>query len=77
MPMNPSYEIAKVAVALGLDEMWDVLVPVEHGSIWARFSKHLENVSKLPSVGLTVKDILKRGHLAPLTKDLVSSVCYT
>lgn len=75
MPVNASYETAKVAAALGLDEMWDALVPVEQGSEWARFSKHLELISKIPNgTGLTVKDILKRGHLAPLTKELVISV---
>lgn len=73
MPVNPSYEAAKVAAALGLDEVWEMPVPVEHGSVWARFSKHLEIVSKKPSAGLTVKDVLKRGHLAPLTKELVLS----
>jgi cytochrome b involved in lipid metabolism len=74
MPVNPSYESAKVAAALGLDELWDALVPVDQGSEWARFSKHLEIVSKVPHAGLTVKDVLKRGHLAPLTKGLVNSV---
>jgi hypothetical protein len=74
MPVNPSYEAAKVAAALGLDEMWDAFIPVEQGSEWARFAKHLEIVSKASNTGLTVKDILKRGHLAPLTKGLVQSV---
>lgn len=74
MPVNPSFETAKVAAALGLDELWDVIVPVEQGSEWARFSNHLKIVSKRPNTGLTVKDVLKRGHLAPLTKDLVITV---
>ena len=74
MPVNASYEAAKVAAALGMDEMLDTLVPVEDGSVWSRFSKHLETISKKPGAGLTVKDILKRGHLAPLTKDMVLSV---
>jgi sulfite reductase alpha subunit-like flavoprotein/predicted heme/steroid binding protein len=74
MPMNASHEIAKVAAALGLDQLMETIVPVEQGSVWARFSKHMEIVSKRPSTGLTVKDILRRGHLAPLTKDLVLSV---
>ncbi|KAF2703230.1 hypothetical protein K504DRAFT_508145 [Pleomassaria siparia CBS 279.74] len=74
MPINPSYETAKVAAALGLEDMWDSVVPVEQGSVWARFSKHLEVISKKPSAGLTVKDVLKRGHLAPLTKDLVLTI---
>jgi sulfite reductase alpha subunit-like flavoprotein len=74
MPMNPAYEMAKVAAALGLDDMLDVIVPLEQGSEWGRFSRHLEMVSKSQTGGLTVKDILKRGHLAPLTKDLVYTV---
>jgi cytochrome b involved in lipid metabolism len=74
MPMNASHEIAKVAAALGLDQLMEAIVPVEQGSVWARSSKHMEIVSKRPSTGLTVKDILRRGHLAPLTKDLVLSV---
>ncbi|KAF2682379.1 hypothetical protein K458DRAFT_405660 [Lentithecium fluviatile CBS 122367] len=77
MPVNPSYEAAKVAAALGLDELWDTIVPIEQGSEWARFSKHLEIVSKVRSAGLTVKDILKRGHLAPLTKEFVISIHQT
>lgn len=74
MPINPSYEIAKVAAALGLDEMMDTVLPVEQGSEWARFSNHLETVSKVSTGGLTVKEVLKRGHLAPLTKDLVLAI---
>lgn len=75
MPVNPSYEVAKVTAALGLEELMDSIVPVEQGSEWARFSKHLEMISKAPSGGLTVKEVLKRGHLAPLTKDIVINVC--
>lgn len=74
MPINQSYEVVKITAALGLDRMLDAIVPVEQGSVWARFSKHLGVVSKQPNVGLTVKDVLKRGHLAPLTKDLVLTV---
>jgi hypothetical protein len=74
MPINPSYETAKVAAALGLDSMMDNIVPVEQGSEWARFSKHLGIVTKSRSGGLTVKDVLRRGHLAPLTKEVVLSV---
>ncbi|KAF2831689.1 hypothetical protein CC86DRAFT_275958, partial [Ophiobolus disseminans] len=72
MPVNASHEVAKVIAALGLDQMMDAVVPVEQNSVWARFSKHTELVSKRPSTGLTVKDILKRGHLAPLTKDILA-----
>ena len=76
MPINPPYEIVKVAAALGLEEMLDYIVPVEQGSEWGRFSRHLEMVSKVPSAGLTIRDILKRGHLAPLTKDIIHTVCF-
>lgn len=74
MPINPPYETAKVAAALGLESLMDNIVPVEQGSEWARFSKHLATVTKSPSSGLTVRDVLRRGHLAPLTKDVVLSV---
>ncbi|CAO2656703.1 Nn.00g055060.m01.CDS01 [Neocucurbitaria sp. VM-36] len=74
MPINPSYEVAKIIAALGLDRTLETIVPIERGSVWARFSNHLGLVSRQPSLGLRVLDILKRGHLAPLTKDLVLAV---
>ncbi|KAF2261865.1 hypothetical protein CC78DRAFT_499454 [Lojkania enalia] len=77
MPINASYETTKVAAALGLEDMMEAIVPVEQGSEWARFSKHMEIISKAPSAGLKVKDVLKRGHLAPLTKELIVSVHQT
>ncbi|PSN69753.1 hypothetical protein BS50DRAFT_618748 [Corynespora cassiicola Philippines] len=77
MPVNSNYEVAKVAAALGLEELLDTIVPVESASEWARFSKHLGLISKTLSTGLTVRDVLKRGHLAPLTKDLVLSIHQT
>lgn len=73
MPFNTTAEVDKVAAALGLEDFMNQLVPVEKGSEWSRFSKHMTSISKAPSAGLAVKDILKRGHLAPLTKDLVMS----
>ncbi|KAF2008150.1 sulfite reductase flavo protein alpha-component [Amniculicola lignicola CBS 123094] len=74
MPINMSYETSKVAAALGLEELMDTVVPVEQGSEWARFSKNMEIISKTPTAGLCVKDVLKRGHLAPLTKDIVLTI---
>ncbi|KAH7077016.1 hypothetical protein BKA63DRAFT_565377 [Paraphoma chrysanthemicola] len=74
MPMNAPHEVSKVVAALGLDHLMETVVPVEQGSIWARFSEHLRLVSKRTGTGLTVRDILRRGHLAPLTKELVLSV---
>lgn len=77
MPINQFYEVSKIIAALGLDQMLDIIVPLEQGSVWARFSKHLELVSKQQNLGLTVKSILERGHLAPLTKDMVLSIHQT
>ncbi|KAG4411688.1 hypothetical protein IFR04_015186 [Cadophora malorum] len=72
MPLNTWNEVAKVAAALGLEDMLDRPVPTNHAPEWGRFAKHLASVSRTPNVpDLTVRDILRRGHLAPLTKDLV------
>lgn len=76
MPLNSWEECAKVVAALGLENMLDSPV-VSLDRIWKRFAEHLEAVDKGPgsqttgSRRLTVKDILRRGHLAPLTKELV------
>lgn len=72
MPLNSWEECAKVAAALGLDEMLDVQVPVNKS--WGRFAEHLGSVSRGPPGPITVQDILRRGHLAPLTQDLVLRV---
>ncbi|KAH9213060.1 hypothetical protein DL95DRAFT_367474 [Leptodontidium sp. 2 PMI_412] len=69
MTLNNWTECAKVAAALGLDEMLDH--PVTLNTSWERFAQHLGSVSNVPTPQLTVKDILRRGHLAPLGKELV------
>ncbi|KAL2064033.1 hypothetical protein VTL71DRAFT_4527 [Oculimacula yallundae] len=69
MTLNNWTECAKVAAALGLDEMLDQ--PVALNSIWEGFAQHLGSVSGTRPPQLTVKDILRRGHLAPLGKELV------
>jgi hypothetical protein len=74
MPLNTWDEVAKITAALGLEDLMDQPVPTEKSPEWTRFSKHLASVSRLPSVHLTVRDILRRGHIAPLTKDLVMAV---
>ena len=71
MPLNSWEEVSKVSAALGLDGLLDTVVPLEHSSEWQLFTKHLASVSRREFLQLTVKDILRRGHLAPLTKDLV------
>ncbi|GJD02427.1 sulfite reductase flavoprotein alpha-component [Colletotrichum higginsianum] len=79
MPLNSWEECAKVAAALGLDTMLEG--PVLLDRKWSRFAEHLETVSNhgVPNPltrtrKLTVKDVLRRGHLAPLTQELVLKV---
>lgn len=73
MPLNSWEECARVAAALGLDALLDA--PVKLDSKWTRFAKHIESVSRSgPAPDLTVKDILRRGHLAPLTQELVLKI---
>lgn len=69
MPLNSWMECAKVAAALGIDSMLDD--PVTLVGSWPRFATHLGSVSRTAKPQLTVRDILRRGHLAPLTKELV------
>jgi len=72
MPVNSWAEVNKVTAALGLDEFLDKSVPVAHVPDWHRFSKHLKAINKSDGpASVTVQDILRRGHLAPLTKDLI------
>ena len=73
MPLNSWSECAKVAAALGLADYLDYRVALNEK--WQRFAQHLGAVSHMsnPHV-LTVKDILRRGHLAPITKELALKV---
>lgn len=72
MPLNSWTEVNKVTAALGLDEFLQTIVPVAHTPDWNRFAKHIKAVNKLDGAAtVTVQDILRRGHLAPLTKDLI------
>jgi hypothetical protein len=75
MPLNTWNEVAKMAAALGLDEIMDQPVPTEKSLEWTRFGKHIASVNRSPSAQLTVRDILRRGHISPLTKELVMAVC--
>ncbi|KAH7358092.1 cytochrome b5-like Heme/Steroid binding domain-containing protein [Plectosphaerella cucumerina] len=72
MPLNSWDECAKVMAALGLQEYIDV--PVEVDGVWARFENHLGSVRRTAKPKLTVGDILRRGHLAPITKDLALKI---
>ncbi|KAK3381069.1 hypothetical protein B0H63DRAFT_415824 [Podospora didyma] len=72
MPLNSWTECAKVAAALGLADYLDYQVPLSPK--WQRFAQHLGSVSRTSTPQLTVKDILRRGHLAPITKDLALKI---
>ncbi|KAK0615347.1 hypothetical protein B0T17DRAFT_383314 [Bombardia bombarda] len=72
MPLNSWTECAKVAAALGLADYLND--PVSLTPKWERFAQHLGSVSHTPTPQLTVKDILRRGHLAPITKNLALKI---
>ncbi|KAI1496779.1 cytochrome b5-like Heme/Steroid binding domain-containing protein [Biscogniauxia marginata] len=72
MPLNSWEECAKVAAALGLEERLEDTVEVT--GIWPRFELHLASVRRAAPRKLTVVDILRRGHLAPITKELALKV---
>lgn len=72
MPLNSWEECAKVAAALGLEEHIDQPLDVEGN--WSRFEAHLASVRHTKVQKLTVTDILRRGHLAPITKELALQI---
>ncbi|KAH8880504.1 hypothetical protein GQ53DRAFT_669759 [Thozetella sp. PMI_491] len=74
MPLNSWGECAKVAASLGLGGHLDAVVAIHSSKTWARFARHLGSVQHTETPMLTVKDILRRGHLAPITKELALKV---
>ncbi|TGJ83856.1 hypothetical protein E0Z10_g4911 [Xylaria hypoxylon] len=72
MPQNNWEECAKVAAALGLENLINSEVEVK--GTWSRFQNHLASVRRAKPQRLTVKDLLRRGHLAPITKELALKV---
>ena len=78
MPLNSQVEIDKVISALGIQELHTEVVPLDSHPTWKRFGNHLLQAESDTFNGqLTVYDILRRGHLAPLTKDVVEQVGYS
>ncbi|KAJ9414201.1 hypothetical protein QL093DRAFT_2467257 [Fusarium oxysporum] len=67
----PGDRVAMVA-ALGLDQ--HLREPVDTTGTWSRFEHHLSTVTRTAHRQLTVIDILRRGHLAPITKELTVKV---
>ncbi|KAF8536061.1 hypothetical protein BDD12DRAFT_935731 [Trichophaea hybrida] len=75
MPLNSWREVVKVAKVLGVVDRFDEKIPIDKADDWKRFSKHMADVSRNPKAGeFTLKDVLRRGHLAPLTKETVMAV---
>jgi sulfite reductase alpha subunit-like flavoprotein len=72
MPMNSWTECAKVAAALGLESMLEE--PVTLDRKWSRFATHLGGTSRTSRPQIKVIDILRKGHLAPITKELATKV---
>ncbi|KAI1084221.1 hypothetical protein F5B20DRAFT_287783 [Whalleya microplaca] len=72
MPLNSWEECAKVAAALGLEDHLND--PIEVNGTWSRFEQHLASVRRTKIRKLTVTDILRRGHLAPITKELALKI---
>ncbi|KAG8805281.1 hypothetical protein FRC17_005592, partial [Serendipita sp. 399] len=79
MPLNAWEDVEKVVGALGLIEVLDINVPLDGAGAakWKRYARHEADVKKLDhklEPSLTVRDILRKGKLAPLTKDIVMTV---
>ncbi|KAF8471890.1 hypothetical protein BDZ91DRAFT_716758 [Kalaharituber pfeilii] len=75
MPLNPWIEVMKVVHVLGLAERLDERISLEKVEDWKRFSKHVGDVLRNPKRGeFTLLEILRQGHLSPLTKETVMSV---
>ena len=78
MPLNSISEIEKVISALGLRDILHQEVPLQSHPEWKRFADHLFKVERETFSGtLSVYDVLRRGHLAPLTKSVVTAVNYS
>lgn len=75
MPLNSWKEVVKVADALGLLERLEEVIALERSSEWKRYAGHEASITRNPSAALLkVRDILRKGHLFPLTKETVMQV---
>ncbi|KAH7068435.1 hypothetical protein BKA63DRAFT_451823 [Paraphoma chrysanthemicola] len=72
MPMNSWTECAKVAAALGLENMLEESVTLDRK--WSRYATHLQAISRTSRPQIKVIDILRKGHLAPITKELATKL---
>jgi hypothetical protein len=75
MPSNSWSDIEKIVIVLGLSDLMNELVPLDN-AVWKRYSQHLINIHREETAGnLSVRDILSKGKLAPLTRQMVLKVC--
>lgn len=79
MPLNSWRTVEKVVGALGLMDVLDEIVPLTAPGTesWRAYSKHEAEVRRVGNaVQYTVRDILRKGHLSPLTKPMVLAVSW-
>jgi len=72
MPMNNWTECAKIAASLGLEAMLED--PVALDRTWTRYADHIGAITHSGRPQLSVIDILRKGHLAPVTKELATKL---
>ncbi|KAJ4352339.1 uncharacterized protein N0V89_007687 [Didymosphaeria variabile] len=72
MPMNSWTECAKVAAALGLDSTLEDTVTLDR--VWSRYADHIASITRSGRPRLTVIDLLRKGHLAPITQELATKL---
>ncbi|CUA66574.1 Nitrate reductase [NADPH] [Rhizoctonia solani] len=77
MPLNSWRVVEKVIGALGLMNVLDEVVPLTApgAEVWRAYAKHEAEVYRSGVIApLTVRDILRKGQLSPLTKPTVLAV---
>ena len=75
MPSNSWSDMEKIVIVLGLSDLMNKLVPLDN-AVWKRYAQHLINIHRKETAGnLSVRDILNKGKLAPLTRQMVLKVC--
>ncbi|KAI9009567.1 hypothetical protein BC832DRAFT_538662 [Gaertneriomyces semiglobifer] len=74
MPLNPWLDVEQTAQILQLVDILDQSVPLQGSAPWMRFARHIGEVYRDKPLQLTVRDILRRGRLSPLSKEMVAWV---
>ncbi|CAE6397648.1 unnamed protein product, partial [Rhizoctonia solani] len=77
MPLNSWKVVEKVIGALGLMDVLDEVVPLigPGAETWRAYGKHQAEVHRSGTIApLTVRDILRKGQLSPLTKSIVLAI---